>query len=541
MNAPCEGVHRLILRHVADRPGAPALVYPHGRGYRRLTYGVLGGRIAAAAAGLAARGVRRGDRVVVLVPMSADLYVVLLATVALGAVAVFVEPASKPGELARVIRLTRPRAFVGIPKAHALRLAVREVARVPVAVVVGPRRGALLGAVSLAELEAEHGGADLPAIAVAGDDPALLTFSSGSSGTPKGASRSHRFLAAQHAAIDRMLDRQDGGRDVDLSAFAIVLLSSLASGNVAVIPRLGRGGVADVDGAAIGRLLSAEGVSTISGSPAFLGPVFAAARGRGLPGVRRVISGGAPVPVELCERAGEVLPDGSFLVVYGSTEAEPIATIDAAEVRAATAARTRAGAGLCVGRPDPAIELRLVRPTGARLQVGPGGLEALAVAPGEVGEVAVCGAHVNRGYYRNRPAERAIKIADERGRIWHRTGDAAYLDAGGRLWLVGRIADVVERGGRTYHPAAVEAAAQSLALVARAALIAGPRGEALLVIEPRRVSALATRPGARVRAHMDGAGLPVDRVAFARRLPTDPRHRAKLDYAAIRRTHGGVR
>jgi hypothetical protein len=100
---------------------------------------------------------------------------------------------------------------------------------------------------------------------------------------------------------------------------------------------------------------------------------------------------------------------------------------------------------------------------------------------------------------------------------------------------------VVERGDRAYHPAAVEAAAQSLELVARAALIAGPRGEALLVVQPRQLSALATRPAARVRQHMDRAGLPVDRVTFARRLPTDPRHRAKLDYAAIRRAHGGAR
>ncbi|HTM20167.1 MAG TPA: hypothetical protein VL172_06665, partial [Kofleriaceae bacterium] len=95
-----------------------------------------------------------------------------------------------------------------------------------------------------------------------------------------------------------------------------------------------------------------------------------------------------------------------------------------------------------------------------------------------------------------------------------------------------------------YHPAAVEAAAQALPWVARAALIES-RGDTLLVVEPRlprspaavlsmaRAGGLA--PARALRRHLADAGMPIDRVAFARRLPVDPRHRAKLDYAAVRR------
>ena len=548
---PASAAH-LVLRHAASRPEHTALVYPQSwpqpRGYGRLSYGALASRVAAAAEDLHARGVIPGDRVVVLVPMSPELYVVLLAVAALGAVAVFVEPASTPREIARVVRATRPKAFVGIAKAHVLRVLDRHVARVPIVVLVGPPLLArAAGAVALANLEKAGAGAPLPPSAGGPNDPALLTFSSGSTGTPKGATRSNAFLAAQHGAIERLVARPDGAEDVHMSAFAIVLLSALCAGMTAVIPRMGRGGVNDVDGAALAAAIDELGVNVVSGSPAFLAPIIDAARRRRRPlsGVRRVVTGGAPVPVSLCEAVEGVLPGGELLVVYGSTEAEPIATIEAASVRAHTAESTRAGAGLCVGTPDPHIELKLMQPADGPLQVGPGGIAALEVADGEVGEVTVTGDHVNKRYYRNDAAERATKIVDEQGRVWHRTGDAAYRDIHGRLWIVGRTGDIVTDGERTYHPAAVEAAAQVLSFVDRAALIQSDAGEVVLVVQPvplRSAGALAHRalstPTSRkqaVRAALERAGVLVDRVELAPALPVDPRHRAKLDYPAIRR------
>lgn len=515
-------VIRAILRHAEETPDRVALHTPS----EAITYGTLGARVRNLAGALSRRGVVPGSRVVVLIPMSTSLYEVLLAVAALGATAVFVEPAATPAEMARAIRVTHPVAFIGIPKAHALRFLFPRQTATPIRVVVGGKRAAwALGGDSLAALEAEAPVA-LPALAPA--QPALLTFSSGSTGTPKGATRSHAFLGAQHDAIARLL----GDGDVHLSAFSIVLLSTLVSGGTAVIPRLGKG-VDDVDGAALVRTIRELGVTVLSGSPAFLAPIFAAAKPGDLAAVRRVISGGAPVPVELCERAGEVLaPDAVFTVVYGSTEAEPIATIDAREVRADTGPHTRAGAGLCVGRVDEHLRLRLLRPTTAPIVVGPGGLDALEVAPGEVGEVVVAGPHVNTRYFRDRAAERATKIVDEAGVIWHRTGDAARRDDRGRLWLVGRVADIVRRGDAIYHPSAVEAAARVLPWVARAALVGDGRGGTLLVVEPQ-----AAADPAALTAHLASRGIVIDRVALAPKLPVDPRHRAKIDYPAVRRAY----
>ncbi|HUH05620.1 MAG TPA: AMP-binding protein [Kofleriaceae bacterium] len=541
----------LILRHAETDPARVALIYPADDGYATLTYGELARRVNAVASGLRDQGLGAGDRVVVLVPMSPELYVVLLAAASLGAVVVFVEPTSTPREIARVVGVARPKVFVGIPKAHVLRVLDRLVARVPVQVLVGPPLAArVAGALALSQLEAAGAGAAPPSLVARADDPVLLTFSSGSTGTPKGAARSHAFLAAQHAAIERLIARPEGAVDVHLSAFAIVLLSSLCAGQTAMIPALGRGGVNDVDGAALADAIDAYGVTVVSGSPAFVAPIAEARRRAGTPlaTVRRVITGGAPVPLSLCELANEdLLPSGSLLVVYGSTEAEPIATIEASQVRAHTAEFTRAGAGLCVGQTDPEITVRLLQPTAEPLAVGPGGLAALEVPHGEVGEVTVSGDHVNRHYYRNAAAERATKITDEHGVVWHRTGDAGYFDAHGRLWIVGRIGDMVRRGAAVYHPAAVEATAQTLSFVRRAALIQGRDGGVVLVVQPiaadnvlavmqHLLSTRASRTDAVVTA-LRNAGVEIDRVEFARTLPLDPRHRAKLDYLAIRRQY----
>ena len=122
---------------------------------------------------------------------------------------------------------------------------------------------------------------------------------------------------------------------------------------------------------------------------------------------------------------------GTAHVVYGSTEAEPIASIEAREMLAAMAARESGPRceGICVGRPVAQVDLRLLRPSDRPFAGGDGWVPWEALA-GEVGEVTMTGAHVLAGYLNNPEADRR-RIRDGE-RVWHRTGDAGCRDEEGQ-------------------------------------------------------------------------------------------------------------
>jgi acyl-CoA synthetase (AMP-forming)/AMP-acid ligase II len=148
----------------------------------------------------------------------------------------------------------------------------------------------------------------------------------------------------------------------------------------------------------------------------------------------------------------------------------------------------------------------------------------------------VAGAHVCKSYYRSPEAERASKIVDPGGEIWHRMGDTVYRDGQGRLWLAGRVHSTIHRGGALLHAQLVEQAARGDDLRIRSAAALGlpdaVLGERLtVVLEAEEVDGLLPA----VRSRLQAAGFAADELRVTRRpLPRDPRHRSKIDYARLR-------
>src|SRR5439155_3396497 len=158
------------------------------------------------------------------------------------------------------------------------------------------------------------------------------------------------------------------------------------------------------------------------------------------------------------------------------------------------------------------------------------------VAGGEVGEIVVTGDHVLSSYLGDPDAERANKIRDGAS-VWHRTGDAAWLDAEGRLWLMGRIGRRVQRAGATWWSLPAEVRALGVEGVRHAAYLGQPDPalgqRAVLCVETGQDhvdAALRARLVASVAPH------PVDEVHAFAHLPRDPRHRSKTDTEALLRT-----
>lgn len=519
-----------LAERAARHPERTAIVEGSGASARRLTFGELDRRVRGLAAGLAGQGIGPGDSVLLFVPMSADLYVALLACLHRGATAVFVDAWADRRRLDAAVRIAAPKAFIGTPKAHLLRLMSPAVRAIPVHLAAGRRLLSLRRHERAAWAE---GAAE--AARVEGSTPALVTFTTGSTGTPKAAARSHDFLWAQHRALAGHLKPVEG--DIDMPTLPVFVLNNLASGVTSVLPDFDPRRPGDIDPARVHAQMLAERVTTSSGSPAFYDRLgrWCAEKGKRI-SLRALFTGGAPVLTPLAQVLDAVV-DGDPNVVYGSSEAEPIAGIDARDMLAASVAAwddAHHPGGICVGRPVAEIEVRLLRPHDEPIVLDDGGLAAWEVGPGEVGEVAVAGAHVLAGYLNDPEAERQNKVRDG-VRVWHRTGDGAWRDGEGRLWLMGRVKERVRRAGRVWWGGAAEARVPEGLGVRHAAYIGvdDPRlGQRAVLCVETPDGRLADPAREAIIARL--APIPVDDLRPLRRIPRDPRHASKTDVGALR-------
>jgi olefin beta-lactone synthetase len=504
------------LRDVAGRvPERRALVMPDDS---TVTFAELWQRVCRVAAGLRGAGLQPGDRLVVMIPMSIDLYTVLLAIIQVGAVAVFVDPWMSMRKIAQFAAFAEPAGFAGVGRSHLLRLWEPALRLLPLTITTGRRLGPLPAAYRLAELLRTEPDPRVW-IPESPEAPALITFTSGSSGTPKGANRTHGFLAAQYAAL--CAEYTYDPADVDMPMFPVFALRNLADGIPSVIPDVDFRRIHETKGDRVLRQIARHGVRTCTASPPFVDQLAAASQSAGRdPGLRRILTGGAPVSNAMLQRWHAAFPNTAITVVYGSTEAEPVASITLHERLACE------GEGFCAGRPVDAVRARIIR-----IEKGPIDFESwetLAPRDGRIGELVVSGNHVCRDYFRNPDGVKENKILDADGVCWHRMGDTGYMDADGRFWLTGRVHTTIVRQGQLFHAQLIEA--QIAPLMPGAVRVAAlGRDDRLIVVVQGQPA-----PGAaeRVRA----AGIPVDQVRFTRKaLPLDPRHRSKIDYGELER------
>jgi acyl-CoA synthetase (AMP-forming)/AMP-acid ligase II len=460
-------------------------------GRRRITFGQLDAMTAQFAADLRAAGLRAGDPALILQPVTAELYIALLGVLRLGAVAMFLDPSAGRQHIEQCCALQPPRALLGSRRAMWMRWGCPSLRQIPMCRVIKMPVAARTPLLQNVE----------------NDAPALLTFTSGSTGQPKAALRTHGFLLAQHRALADALQLTPG--TTDLATLPVFVLSNLASGVASLLPDADLRRPGQIDPApVIAQIEQHRPVSTVA-SPAFLERIADHCRGRGvkLTSFRKIFTGGAPVFPGLLDKLQAIAPQAELVAVYGSTEAEPMAHVTRQEINESS------GRGLLAGRPVPQIELRVVRD-----EWGQPKHDATPLPVNEPGEIVVAGDHVLPGYLRGQgDAETKFDAQDRR---WHRTGDAGYIDERGRLWLLGRCAAKVVDAHGTLYPFAVECAAQPW----RTALVSH-QGRRALVVEPCAPADLKER--------LQWAQ--IEEVRVVRHIPLDKRHNAKVDYPALRR------
>jgi len=509
----------LLAGRAKRHPGRIALVDSSTGGDRVVSYGELAARVSAGAEFLNDIGLKRGNAVLVFQPVSLELYEFLLAAFHSGLRVMLADPSAGRGFLAQCCRRLAPDAFFGSWKAQCLRLVVPEMRRIPLAIGTG---AFFPGVRAWNPHNDPQEMADVP-----DEEPALITFTSGSTGVPKAAVRTHGFLLAQHAALSKALDFEEG--EVDLITLPVFVLANLASGLTSVLAATDLARPGSPDTAAIRAQCRRHQVTRCAGSPAFFEAFLASSDG--MFDLDKLYTGGAPVFPDLLRRLVAALPDAKIHSVYGSTEAEPIAHFSASEADGATDDLTRRGGGLCSGHPVPEISLKVIRDHWGK-PLGPmddADFEKLVLPPVTAGEIVVSGDHVLPGYLDGAgDHETKIHVAK---RIWHRTGDAGWMDESGRIWLLGRCAEKLPE-----HPASaglpLEAAAYPFAVECAMREKYPSIRMAALDWKGRRLLACATAESPQIRE--DAGSLGMDDVRFLKMLPLDRRHNAKIDYPSLR-------
>lgn len=547
MTASSANIARHLAAHAAAHPAQPALKVPRGRrggriDYLELSYAELSAEVAAWRGRLASRGVRPGDRTLVMVRQGLPLIAVVFALFELGALPVVIDPGMGREAFLRCVAHSRPRVLVGIPMARALAWVFRKAFRsVEVKVAVSGANTA-----RLAEPGAARPADDAGARACAADEAAAILFTSGSTGASKGVVYTHGQFDAQVRMIREAYGIEPG--EVDLPLLPLFALFAPALGMTVVVPEIDPSRPAQADPAKLAQAILQEGVTTSFGSPTLWGNLAAHCHGKklALPTLRRVLCAGAPVPPWLWEAMSRVMPNGRMHSPYGATEALPVSTVSADEVLNGTAPDTLAGAGVCVGRVLPENEVRIVAPVeGAAATLA----ATTSLPPHEIGEIIVRGPTVTREYDGLPEATAAAKIRDEEtGAVWHRMGDLGYLDSRGRLWFCGRKVETVQTDRGPMYPAQTEPVFETHAEVRRCALVSlkvQGRGRPAIVVEPMRRETVDSGDCRRLARELRLLALEhpnteaIKTFFFRDRLPVDVRHNAKIHRLALTRWVNG--
>ncbi len=500
------------LRVSADKI---ALISGIGKSRRELTFAELADDVDELVMEFRFRGLRPGDKILLAVPVSIETYLTMLAILKAGLVVMLIDPAHTAAEVARCLRAYPPAAIVSTRAMLLLRFLSPEIRRIPVRIVAGTVSGRQQASLLPQNRSSE--------------DSALLTFTSGTTGEPKAVVRTHGFLRQQLEILNRVACPQP--EDIDFVAMPMFVLFNLANATTSVIPACDMKRPGRADPRALLAQLQHEIATTMVASPTLLERLadHCLRTHQSIPAMRCISTGGGPVGPTLPERLSAVAPNAVIKTVYGSTEAEPIASVTNEHLSIADRRAMRVGAGLLVGHPVDGCSVKIIASHG-ETALGPfseAEFNASALPRGEIGEIVVSGRHVLSGYADlSRNPETKIAVGRKR---WHRTGDAGYFDAQGRLWLVGRCAAAIRDSRGTVYPFQVEYAVSAVRGIRRAALISD-QGQRVLVLETSGREFTSDC----IKAARCVADKQIDRIVTVRRIPMDRRHDAKVDYSSLR-------
>jgi long-chain acyl-CoA synthetase len=433
-----------LARTAEQHPDRPAIILDDFR----LTYEELEHSVRQLAGWLRSQGVGPGDRVALMLPNVPSFPVIYYATLRLGAVVLPMNPLFRRRETQFYLEDSGARLIAAMPGDEVRAAAEATGTQV---MQIGPD-----GLSSYV-----HGADTAPVTDIverSGDDTAVILYTSGTTGRPKGAELTHDNLRSNLlATTETLLHLQDS--DVVMGCLPLFHVFGMTCGlNTAVATGAALTMIPRFDPAKALEVMARDRVTVFEGVPTMYGAMLAAAGAAwslpDLSALRLAVSGGSSLPLEIMRRFEETF-GAAILEGYGLSETSPVASFNHPD------RERKAGS---IGTPIRGVEMKLVSPEGD--DVAPDDTE-------RIGEICIRGENIMKGYWQQPDATAAV--VDGQG--WFRSGDLARRDEDGYYYIVDRKKDMIIRGGLNVYPREIEELLYEHPAVAEAAVIGVPHPE----------------------------------------------------------------
>lgn len=438
------------------------------------------------------KGIQKGDRILVFVPMSIDLYRTVLAIFHCGATAVFLDEWVSKKRMEVCCKIANCKGFIAGRKIRMLSIFSSEIRQIPIKLKLSGQK------TNHSEMTETNT-----------DDPALITFTTGSTGTPKAANRTHGFLLEQFNVLVDVI--QPKPEDVDMPMLPIVLFMNLGVGSTSFIPKFKMKKIDKMDFSRLSTQMSKLNVNRISSSPIFIEKLALASQNNS---VEKIFTGGAPIFPSQAKLFQKGFSKANISVVYGTTEVEPISYVSSKDLLSSEELST----GLLVGKPYDKSEVKiLIISDDIPHKMEVLDFESNLLNDGQIGEIIVAGPHVLKRYFNNEEAFQQNKIIVE-GKIWHRTGDSGFLKHD-QLFLTGRCKQLIFRNNAIISPFIIENQLLKEDDISMGTILE-IKGKLTLILESNN------------RNH-SFENILYDEIIYSK-IPRDPRHQSKIDYESLK-------
>jgi len=408
---------------------------------------------------------RKRDKVVVFVPIGIEFYLILTAIFKMGLQAVFIDPYAGIEHINRCCEMISPEGIIGSGKTLLKGFFLKGIRKIGKKInyekiIEESEKTKITNNIEYEEINE--------------NTPALISFTSGSTGFPKIIMRTHGFLLGQHNVLEKNLKFQEGTGVY--SSFPIFLLSHMATGATVFIPDINWKKPAESNFRDIVFQIKKNGIENIILPPVIFQNITEVCEKEGifLENVQTVYTGGAPVFPRLMEKIRKIFINAEINALYGASEAEPISRLNFEDITEDDIKSMKNGDGLLAGKIVEGLELKIEEIQEKKLDTNFAEENNNPEINPEVrGEILVKGENVVNGYLN------VQKNPDEK---WHRTGDMGYINSNGQLVLLGRVKGRIEIGEKVYYPFAVETAF-SFCEILKKSVLTSKNGKLYLLVE----------------------------------------------------------